>query len=203
LWTEKKKLQLEITDSDAFSVPESRGIKCPIKQKVSVYIRIRLDDGSQPYCPVVWQNKKSLKPHWCLVKGVPEEHPEGTYHLRYRLNGKQVWEHAGDNPDNVIAFRQARLFPLANPNTETGQRLADEHNKPAPRTPKPKEDRLTLDDTVRIYLTTGKAAEKDWRKHTLQCYALALKLFTESCQKTYMDEIDETICRHSRFSCAS
>lgn len=31
---------------------------------------------------------------------------------------------------------------------------------------------------------------KDWRKHTLQCYRLALKLFTESCPKTYIDEID-------------
>jgi integrase/recombinase XerD len=39
-------------------------------------------------------------------------------------------------------------------------------------------------------MTTGKAAQKDWRKHTRQCYTLALKLFTESCKKTYMDEID-------------
>jgi len=41
-----------------------------------------------------------------------------------------------------------------------------------------------------MYLTTGKAAEKDWRKHTLQCYTLALKLFRESCKKTFLEEID-------------
>jgi len=47
---------------------------------------------------------------------------------------------------------------------------------------KAKDERLAFDDASKIYLTTGKAAEKDWRKHTLQCYTLALKLFRESCQ---------------------
>jgi len=35
--------------------------------KVCVYIRIRLTDGSQPYCPAIWESKKRLRPHWCLV----------------------------------------------------------------------------------------------------------------------------------------
>jgi hypothetical protein len=53
-----------------------------------------------------------------------------------------------------------------------------------------KDEQLTLDDAIKIYLTTGKAAEKDWRKHTRQCYTLALKLFRESGQKIYLHEID-------------
>jgi len=48
----------------------------------------------------------------------------------------------------------------------------------------------TLDAAITEYLTTGKAAEKNWRKHTLQCYMLGLKLFRESCSKTYLNEID-------------
>jgi hypothetical protein len=47
-------------------------------QKVSVYIRIRLTDSSQPYCPAIWESKKRLRPHWCLVRGKPEHHPEGV-----------------------------------------------------------------------------------------------------------------------------
>ncbi len=49
---------------------------------------------------------------------------------------------------------------------------------------------VTLDAAITEYLTTGKAAEKNWRKHTLQCYTLGLKLFRESCSKTYLNEID-------------
>ena len=69
-------------------------------QKVSVYIRIRLTDGSQPYCPAIWESKKRLRPHWCLVHGKPEHHPEGVYHVRYRINGKPIWEKVcvGDDP---------------------------------------------------------------------------------------------------------
>jgi hypothetical protein len=31
-------------------------------QKVSVYSRIRLTDGSQPYCPAIWESKKRPVP---------------------------------------------------------------------------------------------------------------------------------------------
>jgi len=49
---------------------------------------------------------------------------------------------------------------------------------------------VTLDAAITEYLTTGKAAEKNWRKHTLQCYKLGLKLFREPCTKAYLHEID-------------
>jgi hypothetical protein len=39
--------------------------------------------------------------------------------------------------------------------------------------PPTEETRLTLGSAINTYLTTGKAAQKDWRKHTRQCYALA------------------------------
>jgi hypothetical protein len=55
--------------------------------------------------------------------------------------------------------------------------------KPAP---KPKSGNSTLDELIDVYLTTGRPAEKNWRKHTLQCYRLALKLFRQSCTKTYL-----------------
>jgi hypothetical protein len=56
--------------------------------------------------------------------------------------------------------------------------------------PPTEQPRLTLAVAICQYMTTGKAAQKDWRKHTRQCYTLALKLFTESCKKTHIDEVD-------------
>jgi hypothetical protein len=46
--------------------------------------------------------------------------------------------------------------------------------------PRPKPDARTLDEAINTYLTTGKAAQENWRKHTVQCYSLALKLFRQS-----------------------
>ncbi len=57
---------------------------------------------------------------------------------------------------------------------------------------KPKPEVQTVDKQIDNYLygTEGKAAQKDWRKHTLQCYARSLKLFRESCKKVRDEEID-------------
>jgi len=41
-----------------------------------------------------------------------------------------------------------------------------------------------------LHLPTGKAAHKDWRRHTLQSYTQSLKLFRVSCTKTFLREID-------------
>jgi hypothetical protein len=156
------------------------------KAKVGIYLRFRTLEGKQsPYRPAVWDSKKRLRVGWCFVAGIAQHHPEATYHLRYTINGKSVWESVkGADP---IALRNARIHNLAHPLEAASQRLA-EAVAPNPQA-KPRKDRLTLDDAARIYLTTGKAAEKDWRKHTVQCYKLAPKLFRDSCEKVYMDEI--------------
>ena len=96
------------------------------RPKVSIYLRIRQPDGKQPYCPAVWENKKNLKPHWCLVQRLPEHHPEGTYHLRYRVKGKRVWESLGDDPIAAVHFRDCRLFQLKHPNYPKIERVAVE-----------------------------------------------------------------------------
>jgi hypothetical protein len=78
------------------------------KQKVSIYLRIRLD-GKQRYCPAVWESKKRLKDHHCLVADVEEHRPDGVYYLRYRVNGKQVWESVEGVGHNVLNLRAQRL----------------------------------------------------------------------------------------------
>jgi len=122
-----------------------------------------------------------------MVRGVEEHHPEGSYHLRYGVNGKQVWEPVGGA--DPIALRNSRIHDLNNPKDSSSQRLVETHTAVEVPVPRAAKDRLTLDDAIRIYLTTGKAAQKDWRKHTVQCYTLALKLFCDSCKQTFLDEI--------------
>jgi integrase/recombinase XerD len=151
------------------------------KQRVSVYIRIRRPDGSQPYCPAVWQNKKMLKPHSCLVAGVEEHHPEGTYYLRYRVNSKQVWEQAGDNPDGVAGLRKDRAEQLANPNLSATQRLVEQHTPEAVE----HQGRYRVNDEITTYLRN---CEK-LRPKTHQAYKLSLGLFQQSCNKTFVDQV--------------
>ena len=107
---------------------------------------------------------------------------EGEYYLRYA--GK--WEAVGSDPLLALDAKAAKEKLLRDvergvvPITEALPHL----NPPA------QEARLSVGAAISTYLTTGKAAQKDWRKHTLQCYTLALKLFTESCKKTFLDEIN-------------
>jgi integrase/recombinase XerD len=107
---------------------------------------------------------------------------DGEYYLR--CAGK--WEAVGSDPLLALdaqAHKEKMLRDMERGVVPVSEALP--HLK-SPR----EETRLTVTAAIREYMTTGKAAEKDWRKHTRQCYALALKLFTESCEKTYIDEID-------------
>jgi integrase/recombinase XerD len=122
-----------------------------------------------------------IKPTYFDSKQTRLKPQEGEYYLRYA--GK--WEAVGSDPLLALDAKAAKEKLLRDvergvvPITEALPHL----NPPA------EEARLSVGAAISTYLTTGKAAQKDWRKHTLQCYALALKLFTESCQKTYMHEI--------------
>ena len=155
-------------------------------QKVSVYIRIRLTDGSQPYCPAIWESKKRLRPHWCLVRGKPEHHPEGVYHVRYRVNGKPVWEKVcvGDDPYEAADLAVLRQSQLADPHEAASQRLVDEH-KPEPVEAGPAKHRL--DDEVETYLSNvAKLAPK-----THAAYKLTLDLFQQSCSKVFVHQVSK------------
>ncbi len=104
-------------------------------------------------------------------------YPMGTiFVLRYA--GR--WETLPENLDYTEArvAKMPKEIDLATGRTE-------------PPAPKPRTtDAGTLDELIDVYLTTGRAAEKNWRTHTLQCYTLTLRLFTESCKKTRLHEID-------------
>ena len=80
---------------------------------VALYLRYRTPDGKQSPCrPVAWDAKKRLRPGWCLVAGVAEQHSEWTYHLRYKNDdGKWLWESVGDDPLVAMDARKSRSVP--------------------------------------------------------------------------------------------
>src|SRR5262249_23226495 len=66
-------------------------------RKVSVWKYVKV--GSRwKYCKPVSGRNNKIKPHWVLVNGKPEEHPEGNFYIM-RLDGKKkIWRKIGPNP---------------------------------------------------------------------------------------------------------
>jgi len=154
-------------------------------QKVTLYIRI-IHEGKRVHCKPVYVAKNRLKPLHAEGKG---HHPEGEYYLRYA--GK--WEMVGNDPYVALDRLNERQTELRH-----GSEGRQQSGLIAPAAPVESISeipaaampiRVTLEAAIHDYLTVGKAAEKDWRKHTLRCYALGLRLFRESCKKTFLDEI--------------
>ena len=125
------------------------------KSKATLYLRIRTEDGKQRYCPVIWQVKnRRLQPHWCLVGGVPEHHPEAAYHLRYRVDGRQIWENIGDDPEHALELKATRFDQLTHPNSRDGKIFAENCRPASKLDPEALPDkRCRLDQEIKTYLT--------------------------------------------------
>src|ERR1700730_3902177 len=81
------------------------------KKLVALYLRYKTLEGKQStYRPVLYDAKKRLRPGWCMVAGVAEQHSECTYHLRYKKDGKWMWESVGDDPNNAMTQRSSRSY---------------------------------------------------------------------------------------------
>lgn len=63
--------------------------------KVSLKIRIKTTDGTRRYATPVFAANGRLKPLFAIVGGKPELHAEGVYNLRYRREGRRIWEPVG------------------------------------------------------------------------------------------------------------
>jgi len=156
------------------------------KPAVSIYIRIRNAERKQQYCPAIWERKNTkLKPGWCLVKGIPEEHPEGTYNLRYAVNGVYKWEAVDGDAESAVALRSQRRDELAHPKGSLAKYLPDPASGTAAKKPGAPEQ-YRLEDEIKVYLTNVEKLAP--RTHTN--YKLTLDQFQQACpQIIYVDEI--------------
>jgi hypothetical protein len=81
-----------------------------VKSKVGLYLRYRTPENKQsPYRAVAWDAKKRVRPGWCVVNGIAEQHTDVTYHLRYKSEGKWVWEAVGSDANSASSGRAARI----------------------------------------------------------------------------------------------
>jgi hypothetical protein len=150
--------------------------------KVTLYIRIKTADGKRKMCKPVYASRGRLKPLYAAdAKGNSLGYrPEGEYYLRYAGRTEAV----GSDPYVALdrfEQRKTELRGAVRPGSPTNQTQAIERKSARV---------LTLGAAIAEYLTTGKAAEKNWGKHTRQTYTLGLGLFRESCSKTDLHDVD-------------
>jgi len=93
----------------------------------------------------------------------PADTKYGKFNLRFRHEGKRI------------------RLPLEATDLSAALQARSDKEEELNAIPVFKRKGVTLDEAINIYLTTRKAAHENWRKHTVQCYALALKLFRQSC----------------------
>ncbi len=128
--------------------------------EVGIYLRIRTADGSQPYCKPVWENRKKLKPLWAFVDGKPQERPDGTYHLRFNIEGKRKWKNVGKDARYAYDQKEHRKWTLNYTQIPTAARIiAAITPTPAPG-PDPNAGRKVIATSIKLYLADLEAAKR-------------------------------------------
>ena len=162
--------------------------------EVSLYIRIRTADGKQPYCRPVWLNKRQMKEGWAFVNGKPEHYPEGSYHLRYTVRGKQVWAKVGKDALKALVARDQREWVLNNTDPDaTGVGATFWAAHPAKKI-EPKPTKLMLaeqrDKFLQFKKTTKKKDGTPLDAETITAYEQQVGEFLSVCQHQYAAEVE-------------
>ena len=84
-----------------------------MKSPVKLYIRVRLPDGSHPYLKPVYASNGRIRAHYAVHDGKATHFPAASYHLRYPVNGKRIWELVGNDPSAAVVDLQNRAHDLA------------------------------------------------------------------------------------------
>ena len=68
-----------------------------MKSPVQLYLRVRLPDGTYPYLKAAYTRNGRIRPHHAIQNLDAVHFPGSTYCLRFQLDGKRVWEPAGND----------------------------------------------------------------------------------------------------------
>jgi len=142
--------------------------------RFSLCIRV----GQQYFKPLKSANNR-IKPQYAIVDGKPTHVPTGVYYLRYKVDGKRKWESVGPDLDAALAAK-GRMEGKPSGHVPAAGPAPKETSTAARKEPK------ALVDAVQKYLD-GIALRK--KPKTYAAYSKALDYFTESCHKTFLDEI--------------
>jgi integrase/recombinase XerD len=160
-----------------------------MSSQARLHLRVRLTDGSRPYLDPVYQENGKLRPLYALLEGKPQRFANGTYHLRFVVDGQPKWKSVGANAtlatlkklqqEQILAAKANGLHLVG-----TGERPAA---KPQPRPQKQPEAGLPTLFTINTYLGD---VSKYKRETTYITYRAALDGFLASCSKKFLHQID-------------
>jgi integrase/recombinase XerD len=154
-------------------------------KQVTLYVRVSLPGGKRPYLDPVYAANKKLKEGWAVLDGKPQRFADAAYYLRYLRNGKRVFERIGTRADDASAAKIRTEIGLQA--SANGIEIATSASAPiAPTTTDIPEGR-SLAQAITEYLEEIKDSKKP---STYEAYEIALRYFTESCTKTYLEDID-------------
>jgi integrase/recombinase XerD len=80
--------------------------------KTPVQMYLRLPDGTYPYLRAAYASNGHIRPNHAVHKGRAANFPGSTYYLRYQINGKRVWEPAGDESSLALVALQRKALAL-------------------------------------------------------------------------------------------
>ena len=134
--------------------------------------RVQTAKGDR-FCPVVLHKNGKVKSDYVLVEGVEKHHPEGTYYIEWREDGKRKRLSVGRDPIEAATQplrKEAELNARNNGLGLTGAVCASKR---------------PLQAAIEKYLELAKRH----KPKTLAAYTVALRYFTESCSKQYVEDV--------------
>ena len=130
-------------------------------------------DGGLRYCPVVESALGRVKQDVVWVNDREERHPEGSYYIDYKVDGRRVRESVGTSAQEAAARRDQKQAELAAKNN--GLVVQEETTK------------RSLKSAVTQYLEDIKLTKKP---KTHSAYSTSLEYFLESCPKQFLEDIE-------------
>src|SRR5215469_10198985 len=86
-------------------------------RRVNLTKRVIVNGGLR-YCPVVESALGRVKQDVVWVDDREERHPEGTYYIDYKVDGRRVRESVGSNAQEAAARRDQKQVELAAKNSD-------------------------------------------------------------------------------------
>jgi integrase len=141
----------------------------------TLYITVKTKAGKWTTVKPAMSDNGRLKKLVGMVDGKEEKHPEGQYKVRWLENGKPRFDSVGNDPDAALMALNRREKALAA--IAAGVEVKSTDGK----------QRHRISDAAAQYL----AFVKENHSHkTWLAYSRNIKLFQESCPKTFLDQID-------------
>jgi integrase/recombinase XerD len=172
-----------------------------VKSPVQLYLRVRLPDGSYPYLKAAFAANGRLRPDHAIHSGRAAEFPGASYHLRYRLEGKRVWEPVGNEPSLALTRLQQKVRDLQHVGDhadDTASRVVAETAAPThPVTEQPKTP-LLLNDAIEEYLAEVKTHKS---AKTYAAYRTTLYLFSPDAAKEATKNAQSDVAPVTVFRC--